>query len=515
MIFACSLSRVSFLKVFALLLAVLAVQPFVIFSEASARYYSQHRRHHDNHRSERPAKRQTIEAPQGPLFAVVSISRQRVYIYSDSGLLTSAPISTGQPGHPTPTGMFTILAKERFHRSNLYSGAPMPFMQRVTWSGVAMHQGILPGYPASHGCIRMPLDFARNLFGMTKVGQRVVITRQDIEPFEFASVHLPVPKMQPMLVAGEKPAASSGTEGPVHTESLAVPVKAEVPGTKLLNPIELANLMRKEIAAKSEAAAKVLKAARAAAGSKESHANEAVAAQKRADAAMAKAAARVAALKHRIEHGRRQSVIENAKEELPDAEDDLHEATGKALAAYERRALVENDDAIRALRNAEQTSADLLAALKEWKRRTEPVSIFISRKSGRLAVRQNFNRVFDVPVTIRNADQPLGTHLFIATAAEAGGAKLRWQALSIPDATPDTDIYMRRSGIRRMREEAQSLPPSVPLPSATQALDRIEIPRDVSDRIAEMVWTGATLIISDHGVSNETGEFTDFIISTR
>ena len=91
-----------------------------------------------------------------------------------------------RPGHRTPTGVFSVIGKERWHRSNIYSGAPMPFMQRITWSGVAMHAGVVPGYPASHGCIRLPAGFAPQLFGMTKMGARVVVTPRDVEPVEFS-----------------------------------------------------------------------------------------------------------------------------------------------------------------------------------------------------------------------------------------------------------------------------------------------------------------------------------------
>ena len=101
------------------------------------------------------------------------------------------------PGHPTPVGIFNILGKERLHHSNIYSGAPMPFMQRITWSGVAMHEGALPGYPASHGCIRLPHDFAKRMFGVTQGNERVIITRQDIAPAPFSHAKLPVPALLP------------------------------------------------------------------------------------------------------------------------------------------------------------------------------------------------------------------------------------------------------------------------------------------------------------------------------
>jgi hypothetical protein len=95
------------------------------------------------------------ELPKGPLQIVVSIDTQTVTLFSNGVRVAQGPVSTGVPGRPTPMGVFSIIEKDRYHHSNLYSNAPMPYMQRITWSGVALHEGVLPGYPASHGCIRI------------------------------------------------------------------------------------------------------------------------------------------------------------------------------------------------------------------------------------------------------------------------------------------------------------------------------------------------------------------------
>src|SRR5258708_30418111 len=107
---------------------------------------------------EAPEKEST--KPQGPLIIAISIEKQSLKIHDANGFFAETPISTGMRGHPTPMGVFSIIQKHKFRHSNIYSGAPMPCMQRITWSGVAMHAGVLPGYPASHGCIRMPMAFA-------------------------------------------------------------------------------------------------------------------------------------------------------------------------------------------------------------------------------------------------------------------------------------------------------------------------------------------------------------------
>ena len=114
-------------------------------------------------------------APSGPMVAVVSIPEQRIHVYRDGVRIGLSTVSTGKPGHETPTGTFTILQKKRMHRSNLYDDAPMPFMQRLTWDGIALHAGRVRDEPASHGCVRLPRAFAEHLFEATDKGMTVVI----------------------------------------------------------------------------------------------------------------------------------------------------------------------------------------------------------------------------------------------------------------------------------------------------------------------------------------------------
>ena len=114
-------------------------------------------------------------APAGPIVLVVSLDEQRAYVYRNGMAIGVSTISSGKVGKETPTGVFTILQKKKDHRSNLYNDAPMPFMQRLTWDGIALHGGTLPGYPASHGCVRLPHAFAEKLFGETRTGDTVVV----------------------------------------------------------------------------------------------------------------------------------------------------------------------------------------------------------------------------------------------------------------------------------------------------------------------------------------------------
>ncbi|MDX3909804.1 MAG: L,D-transpeptidase family protein [Sphingobium sp.] len=118
-----------------------------------------------------------------PLAIMVSIDRQHLYVYRGERLIGLSTVSTGKPGKNTPMGEFRILQKNVFHRSNLYSNAPMPYMQRLTWTGIAIHGGQLPGYPASHGCIRVPLAFAKKLFAATDMGDIVSVSDGQSGPF--------------------------------------------------------------------------------------------------------------------------------------------------------------------------------------------------------------------------------------------------------------------------------------------------------------------------------------------
>jgi hypothetical protein len=157
-----------------------------------------------SHRAKEQLRKSPVPPPvKGPLLIAISIADQKLTLYDDGVAIATSPVSTGMPGHLTPTGVFAIIGKERFHRSNLYSAAPMPFMQRITWSGVAIHAGVLPGHPASHGCIRLPNDFAIRLYHTTKMGARVIISQHALSPTEIVNARLfaPKPVVEPAVAA--------------------------------------------------------------------------------------------------------------------------------------------------------------------------------------------------------------------------------------------------------------------------------------------------------------------------
>ena len=170
-----------------------------------------------------------------PMTLVVSLNQQKVDIYRGTAHVTSAGVSTGMRGYTTKAGVFSIMEKKRHHRSNLYSGAPMPWMQRLTWSGTALHAGVLPGYPASHGCIRLPFSFAPKLFSITTVGDNVVVARDRVAPtvIEHPALFQPLPQPSPPIMAKEEPPqrqSSSETAPFGVTNHPVILARAEVSG---------------------------------------------------------------------------------------------------------------------------------------------------------------------------------------------------------------------------------------------------------------------------------------------
>jgi hypothetical protein len=458
-------------------------------------------------------KAEAKKPPAGPLFAVVSLADQHVSFYDASGLYARGQVATGVPGHPTPTGVFTILEKERWHRSNIYSGAPMPFMQRVTWTGVALHAGVVPGgRPASHGCIRMHPDFAKQMFSLTKEGQRVIIAPQDVAPADIVNAHLPVPK--PQLPSFEAASPSQSGIKPVALDTQAAPAKSE--SGKPLNPGDFAKAMKAAAGAKAAAAAQARKAALASIDGKQAEARAAARDLERAESAHQRAKEELEDAARRAEKAQGDEAAK-ASEKKAAAEAKLAAAT-KALeearevkAAKDRDVLALQD----AIRDADSAQAEAQTLSKEAERRMQPISIFISRKIGRLYVRQATVHLFETPIAIRDPGRPIGTHLFVATKPGDDGASLHWVSLTPPAAV---EYKVRPHSSRRGRkfEPEEDVAPAAAFPeSASAALDRIEIPEEARERIAALLWTGATLVISDVGMSGEGRFAMDFQILGR
>jgi lipoprotein-anchoring transpeptidase ErfK/SrfK len=524
-----------------LVLAFVASGSIPLMDDAIAR--SRHRggfdepRHHVDHQNSRhrgaPDKKQKPEeaaAPSGPMFFVVSLGRQHVSVYSNDGLYARAPISTGMPGHPTPMGIFNILGKERLHHSNIYSGAPMPFMQRITWSGVAMHEGALPGYPASHGCIRLPHEFARRMYGVTQGNERVVITRQDVAPAPFSHPKLPVPALLPepgpdnmnTISAHILQNALATSDGAAEKVFIKADGSEAQPGgapQKLLNPLEYAKAMKVLAAKKVEEAAAAAIPARTVIQAKAKEMQTATVDLRKAQIALSNAKDRLEAADRQIKKASGDAAVNAANAAKTEAEAKVKEAEAQLNTV--QRAKAQKDDewatALKAYKDLDNIQRSAAEGVKIWSRRLAPVSVFISRKTQRLYVRQNFLKVFDVPVTIRDPQKPLGTHLYMAMPPAKGGAdgpRLRWLVLTLPEASADTDRPRKRHS-RYYDDDDDS--PRVPAPatSASTALDRIEMSPEVAGKISEMLWTGGSLIVSDSGISSETDDYSDFVILTR
>jgi lipoprotein-anchoring transpeptidase ErfK/SrfK len=380
------------------------------------------------------------QVPKGPLQIIVSIASQRVTVYSGGTAVAEAPVSTGTAEHPTPTGVFSIIQKARFHRSNIYSDAPMPYMQRITWSGVALHQGVLPGHPASHGCIRLPTAFAQRLWSLTRLGARVVVARSDIVPVEFTHAALFVPKAK----ASEPKTAQAAPIEPNVIEPNSVELRPARVETAVSSATRDNALPAGPVALALPPVIKVS------------------AMLKTADAAGGTATAAVAAQPY----------------------------AGSAQK----------------LRPAKSASAE---TPKEPPLQPGPVSVFVSRKEGRLFVRKGFDTVFDVPVTIRNPDQPLGTHVFTAMELTNGGAAMRWTSVTMPSDQPVAEMHGHKAKLAARDQHIDAAA------AARAALDRVEMPKEAVERISEMLSPGASLIVSDQGRGDETGTDTDFVILTR
>ena len=464
-----------------------------------------------------PAPEKKVKRSWGPLLAVVSLRKQRISIYGSEGLLTQSVVSTGQSGFPTPTGVFSVIAKSRYHRSNIYSGAPMPFMQRITWSGVALHAGVVPGYPASHGCIRLNPSFATELWGMTRIGARVVVAPDDLEAQELAHAALPVPLMTP---APEKVAASPDN-ALVKMAQASVAVSdtssesAQAP-PRLLNPLERAQAAKVRTAAEVAAKAKAVKEATQLSASKTAEASKAIAGLHKAELAASAARAKLDVAAKAVESAKTPEALERAKAAQATAQIVVDEAE-KSLAeaaSEESSKTAEAFSAANAAWDAEDASSQAAAAKEAAERGVEPISIFISRKAGKIYVRQAWAPIYEAAVSFKEPELPLGTHLYLATEALENGKALRWLAVSMPPSPPSAE--MRQRG---RRDEGPSAPPvttaSLPHVTAAQALDRVELPAETRAFIEDKLWTGAALIVSDQGISHETGKYTDFIVLTR
>jgi hypothetical protein len=459
-----------------------------------------------------PGYEAVASRPTGaPLMAIVTLRSQRITIYDADGWIFRAPVSSGQPGYETPAGIYSVIQKEAEHYSNLYDDASMPFMQRITWSGIALHAGVLPGHAASHGCVRMPYEFAKRLFDLTKLGLRVIVARNDVSPTAIVHPALFKPKISDSDIAL---ATQVGDGQADHQQTLAMTSDVVAPTSN--TPGARHRALLKSIAAvkaaAADAAAKKVDAVRLAAARVVLEAGRASIAVRVAEIAKFRADAQLTGAQSALENAHSPDAIKLVEEAKADALTKVADAEAQ-LAAAKADVQPKAEAAARAreeIKAAEEAKSAALEAAQEATRRMSPVSIFISRKTQRLYVRQAFQPLLDTPVSIRDADQPIGTHIFTALDYTNQAADMRWNAISMHSGLDrrngNTNAGRRHHGDRR----AVSLPTDAS--AARAALDRIEIPQDVSERISELLSPGSSLIISDEGISRETGNGTDFVV---
>jgi L,D-transpeptidase catalytic domain len=404
-----------------------------------------------------------------PIMAIVSLHSQRITVYDAQGWILRAPVSSGQKGRETPAGIFSVIQKVEEHYSNLYDDAYMPHMQRITWSGIALHGGVLPGYPASHGCVRMPFDFAARLFDATATGMRVIVAPNDVAPVEIAHPVLFEPKPDAGALAAARTAEAEVAARKAAQARLAA-LTAFQDSQRAMLPVRVAENLKLRAEAQ-------LAAAETALGSAISDD-----AKEQAEGAKAKAVARIAEL---------QAQWAAAKAELQPKLDAVNTLREAATAAETARAAASE-------------------AARQVAHQLEPVSVLISRKTQRLYVRQAFEPIFESPVTILDADRPIGTHVFTAMEQSTGDTRLRWSVVSLDGGRQDGGVVEPHG--RARGDRARDIGPT-PTDSANAkaALDRIVIPQDALDRIAGIA-PRSSLIVTDEALSSETGKGTDFVV---
>ena len=337
----------------------------------------------------------------------------------------------------------------------MYDDAAMPNMQRITWNGIALHGGPLPGYAASHGCVRMPFGFAEKLFDKTRIGMRVIISPNDAEPVEFSHPALLVPNREAIAAAPAK-AEALPREAAEAAKTADEAKKAAATATR--ETASLTASLRKLQGLKARAEAELAYAEKALVSAKTDEARA------RAEDLKQKAAAKAAELGTQLD-------------------------TAKADATSKLDAAAAAKEAAKA---AQTRKADTAKAASEAKLALEPVSIYISRATQKLYVRRPtqkpapdgggvvFDATIEVPVNIRNPERPIGTHVLTAVARNELG--LRWTAVTIDNGD-----------------------------NAKSALDRITIPQDVLDRIAPTALPRSSIVISDEPLSKETNYRTEFV----
>ena len=458
-----------------------------------------------------------------PMIVVVSAGQQKIDVYRGTNLVTTSAVSTGTAEHPTFIGAFSILEKQRWHHSNMYSAAPMPWMNRITWSGTALHAGVVPGYPASHGCIRLTYAFAPQFFQMSSVGDNVIVSRGRPKPtlVEHPALFQPLPP-PPLPVIGQvtslspSDSASSPLPAVAAVASPVILAKAEAPTavdsdvqtqaepdsdqsqtdpvsdrsehngedsdpnrTHAITP-DTSRAVSDPIpepatgtaAVQDKTVADTVTPTPAAPASDPAPAAPAVPPLAAAKVDAGVAAAAVQAAEPRSEKPLRVLFTRRTQRDRITGVQQILASMGYLLAQNFDGAMGKPTiTAIKAFQKANgmrETGVfndELIKKVYEIAGKGEP-------PNGHLFVRQDLDHVFDAPVSLRNPDQPLGTHVYTALKFAPGDTKVRWVTLDVQDS------------------------------GAASPLDRLEIPDDVRQKVSERLTPGSTFIVADTSINS-------------
>jgi hypothetical protein len=458
-----------------------------------------------------------------PMIVVVSAGQQKIDVYRGTNLVTTSAVSTGTAEHPTFIGAFSILEKQRWHHSNMYSAAPMPWMNRITWSGTALHAGVVPGYPASHGCIRLTYAFAPQFFQMSSVGDNVIVSRGRPKPtlVEHPALFQPLPP-PPLPVIGQvtslspsdsassplpavaavaspvilaKAEAPTAVDGDVQTQaepdsdqSQTDPVSdrsehtgedsdpnrthAITPDTSRAVSDPIPEPATGTAAVQDKTVADTVTPTPVAPASDPAPAAPAVPPLAAAKVDAGVAAAAVQAAEPRSEKPLRVLFTRRTQRDRIIGVQQILASMGYLLAQnFDGTMGKPTITAIKAFQKANgmrETGVfndELVKKVYEIAGKGEP-------PNGHLFVRQDLDHVFDAPVSLRNPDQPLGTHVYTALKFAPGDTKVRWVTLDVQDS------------------------------GAASPLDRLEIPDDVRQKVSERLTPGSTFIVADTSINS-------------
>lgn len=501
----------------------------------------------------------------GPLLMLVSLNQQRIYIYDSNGLVVQTRVSSGRAGHETPVGIYSILEKKVDHTSNIYLDAKMPHMQRLTMTGIALHGGVIPGYPASGGCVRLPYDFARRLFSMTDINQRVVIAPDVYSPTAFdhpllvsalPSVALLAPPSDraeagsDMIKVGVDAAetllgvtsANAATEPQGRTVQSAAEARL-AKRERLVAAISTAQQRRTDAIEADKTAANSVSDARKAARAAEAESKAAAGAAYQARNALKQQERKVRRAESRIPKNTSkvradklqelQAQVETERAKIAAMTADIDRTaeaakvaadkaeTANAAVAKAAEALKVGKAEIKDAAEAETSAKKAVAAFdREEQNRGLPVSIFVSSATGLVQVKQGFETVIEAQATITDPSVPLDTFIFTAANwKDDTKTDLVWKATEVKEHSDNAPSYgddLRSSKSKKSKQQPTEvkMPFDTDTAKASRTLDRIQFPKEVSDRIAEVVKPGSTMIVSSYDVSRSETKYagTDFIV---